>query len=90
MFLNFDFLFEICLTDHLSRNSVTFVFWLGKSRYRPYAKMAALYYSFAHIQNSLTNLVFETKILKNLLSRARLDPMPKMAALKLLFCSYSK
>ena len=35
---------------------------------RPYAKKAALNYSFVRIENSLTNLVFELKILNNLLS----------------------
>ena len=36
---------------------------------RPYPKWLPLYYSFVHI---LTNLVFETKIVKNLLCRTRL------------------
>ena len=30
VFLNVDFLFEICFIGHLSWNSVTSVFWLGK------------------------------------------------------------
>ena len=34
----------------------------------PMQKWLPLNYSFVHIQNSPTNLVFETKILKNLLS----------------------
>ena len=34
----------------------------------PLQKWLPLNYSFVHIQNSPTNLVFETKILKNLLS----------------------
>ena len=38
----------------------------------PMQKWLPLNYSFVHIQNSPTNLVFETKILKNLLSRTRL------------------
>ena len=38
----------------------------------PMQKWLPLHYSFVHIQNSPTNLVFETKILKNLLSRTRL------------------
>ena len=38
----------------------------------PLQKWLPLNYSLVHIQNSLTNLGFETKILKNLLSRARL------------------
>ena len=44
-----------------------------KLDHRPCAKMAAfkLYY-FVCIQNNLTNLAFEIKILKNLLSRTRL------------------
>ena len=36
----------------------------------PLQKWLPLNDSFVHIQNSLTDLVFETKILKNLLSRA--------------------
>ena len=35
---------------------------------RPYGKKAALNYSLVRIENSLTNLVFELKILNNLLS----------------------
>ena len=38
----------------------------------PMQKWLPLNHSFVHIQNSPTNLVFETKILKNLLSRTRL------------------
>ena len=38
----------------------------------PMQKWLPLNYSFVHIQKSPTNLVFEAKILKNLLSRARL------------------
>ena len=38
----------------------------------PMQKWLPLNYSFVHNQNSPTNLVFETKILKNLLSRTRL------------------
>ena len=38
----------------------------------PMQKWLPLNYSFVHIQNSPTNVVFETKILKNLLSRTRL------------------
>ena len=38
----------------------------------PVQKWLPLNYSFVHIRNSPTNLVFETKILKNLLSRTRL------------------
>ena len=38
----------------------------------PMQKWPPLNCSFVHIQNSLTNLVFERKILKNLLPRARL------------------
>ena len=37
----------------------------------PMQKWLPLNYSFVHIQNSPTNLVFETKILKNLLSLTR-------------------
>ena len=37
----------------------------------PMQKWLPLIYSFVPIQNSPTNLVFETKILKNLLSRTR-------------------
>ena len=38
----------------------------------PMQKCLPLYYSFVLIQISLTNLVFETKIVRNLLSRTRL------------------
>ena len=37
----------------------------------PMQKWLPLYYSFVRTQNSLTNLVFERKIVKNLLSRTR-------------------
>ena len=47
----------------------TFAFSIQScEKYRPYAKMAALNYSFGRIENSLTNFVFELKNLNNLLS----------------------